>query len=119
MEQLQKWNPQVIYITNFNKAMPDDLYNNTFTGFDWSEIEAVKNGRVYKIPLGSYRWYAPSNEAALMLQWMYKRNQPERAAGLDVEAEMRRFFQDFYDTSLTDQQMSALLNPSNTDIMQH
>jgi iron complex transport system substrate-binding protein len=119
MEQLQKWNPEVIYITNFSKTMPENLYNNTFAGFDWSEIDAVKNGRVYKIPLGSYRWYAPSNEAGLMLQWMYKHNQPELASGLDIEAEIRSFFAEFYGIELSNKQMDALLNPSNEDIMQH
>jgi iron complex transport system substrate-binding protein len=119
MEQLQKWNPEIIYITNFNKGVPEDLYNNTFAGFDWSEIDAVKNKRVYKIPLGSYRWYAPSNEGALMLQWMYKHNQPVRASELDVEAEILSFFKEFYNIELTNEQMDALLNPSNRNIMQH
>jgi iron complex transport system substrate-binding protein len=119
MEQVQKWNPQVIYLTNFNKAMPEDLYSNSFSGFDWRQIDAVKNRRVYKIPLGSYRWYAPSNESGLMLQWMYKRNQPERASDLNIEEEIEKFFEGFYGVKLSEKQMSALLNPSNTDIMQH
>jgi hypothetical protein len=50
---------------------------------------------------------------------MYKRNQPERAAGLDLEAEIISFFSEFYEINLSSEQMNTLLNPSNTDIMQH
>lgn len=56
------WDPDIIYLTTFSPAMPEDLYNNTIEGFDFSQLSAVKNQQVYKVPLGSYRWYAPSCE---------------------------------------------------------
>ncbi len=33
MEQIYKWNPDFIFITNFNTAKPDDIYNNTVGSF--------------------------------------------------------------------------------------
>ncbi len=62
IEQLMAWDPDIIYLTTFSPAMPEDLYNNTIEGFDFSQLSAVKNQQVYKVPLGSYRWYAPSCE---------------------------------------------------------
>ena len=57
MEQIYEWDPDIIYITNFSPYLPEDLYNNTIEGNDWSSVKAVKEGKVYKFPLGMYRWY--------------------------------------------------------------
>ena len=35
MEQVYSWNPDLIFMTNFNAYYPDDLYNNTVEGYDW------------------------------------------------------------------------------------
>ena len=43
MEQVYEWNPDVIIMTNFTSAQPEDLYNNTISGDDWSTVSAVKN----------------------------------------------------------------------------
>ena len=42
IEQVYEWNPDKIFITNFNDALPEDIYNNTLCSSDWSNIEAVK-----------------------------------------------------------------------------
>lgn len=111
MEQLMKWNPDKIFITNFNDKLPEDLYNNTISGFDFSELDAVKNKQVYKIPLGSYRWYAPSNESALMLKWMASVNQPELFADMDIAEEISTFYKDVYNYELSDAELDNMLNP--------
>ena len=48
MEQIYEWDPDIIYITNFSPYLPEDLYNNTIEGNDWSSVKAVKEGKVYK-----------------------------------------------------------------------
>lgn len=55
MEQVYSWDPDIIFISNFTKAMPEDLYNNTIGDNDWSSVSADKNEQVYKMPLGAYR----------------------------------------------------------------
>jgi len=52
MEQLYEWNPDVIFINNFCPYLPEDLYNNAIEGYDWSNIAAVQNKRVYQVPPG-------------------------------------------------------------------
>lgn len=59
MEQVYEWNPDIIIITNFTGTQPEDLYNNAIGGDDWSTVNAVKNGQVYKMPLGLYRTFTP------------------------------------------------------------
>ena len=41
MEHVYKWNPDVILITNFTSAVPEDLYKNRIAGHDWSNVKAV------------------------------------------------------------------------------
>ena len=119
IEQVMAWNPDIIYLTTFSPAMPDDFYNNTFDGFDWSQVAAVQDKQVYKIPLGSYRWYAPSCECALMLQWMASINHPELFNDFDMVAEVTSFIETFYGVTPTEEQVKTLLNPSDASVMSH
>ena len=119
IEQVMTWNPDIIYITTFSPAMPDDLYTNAIEGFDWSKVKAVQNHQVYKIPLGSYRWYAPSCEGSLMLRWMAAINHPDVFEDIQIENEVKEFFMEFYGVTLTDEQVTALLNPSDPSLMSH
>ena len=52
MEQVYAWNPDLMFITNFTPAQPEDITGNTVGSFDWSGVDAVMNGRIYKMPLG-------------------------------------------------------------------
>ena len=112
MEQIYAWNPEVIYLTNFTPIQPEDLYNNTIPGQDWSEVDAVKNKRVYKIPLGIYRWFPPSGDAPLMLKWLATKNQPE-LFDYDMNEEIKSYYKDFYEFDLTDEEVESILNPSS------
>lgn len=112
MEQIYNWNPEIIYLTNFTEIQPEDLYNNTIPGQDWSEVEAVKNKQVYKIPLGIYRWFPPSGDAPLMLKWLANNNQPE-LFNYDMNAEIKSYYKDFYGYDVTDEEVEQILHPSS------
>ena len=112
MEQIYAWNPEIIYLTNFTEIQPEDLYNNTIPGQDWSQVDAVKNKQVYKIPLGIYRWFPPSGDAPLMLKWLASKNQPE-LFDYNMEDEIRSYYKDFYEFDLTDEEIHSILNPSS------
>lgn len=112
MEQIYAWNPEIIYLTNFTEIQPEDLYNNTIPGQDWSQVDAVKNKQVYKIPLGIYRWFPPSGDAPLMLKWLASKNQPE-LFDYNMEDEIRTYYKDFYDFDVTDEEIQSILNPSS------
>ncbi|SDZ20841.1 ABC transporter substrate-binding protein [Tindallia californiensis] len=110
MEQIYDWNPEIIYITNFTALQPEDFYNNEIQGQDWSQIHAVKNKRVYKIPMGIYRWFPPSGDAPLMLQWLAQHNQPD-LFDYDMEEEIRSYYAAYYDYELSQEEIHAILNP--------
>lgn len=112
MEQIYAWNPDVIYLTNFSPAQPEDLINNTIPGQDWSKVKAVKEGKVYKIPLGIYRWFPPSGDAPLMLKWLAQKHHPELFADYKIEDEIKAYYKRFYQYELSDQQINTILHPA-------
>ncbi|HEY8393385.1 MAG TPA: ABC transporter substrate-binding protein [Thermaerobacter sp.] len=110
MEEILAWNPDVILISNFTELMPENLYNNTIKGQDWSAVAAVKNRRVYKIPLVGYRWEPPSPESPLMMWWLGKLLHPERFRDIDVVAKVRDFYQRFYGVDLPQEEIERRLH---------
>ncbi len=113
MEQIYEWNPDIIYITNFSPYQPEDLYNNAIEGHDWSTVKAVQDQKVYKFPLGMYRWFPPASDTPLVLKWLAQKNQPELFADIDMEAEVRSYYQQFYNVELTDDDIYQIFHPAS------
>ncbi|MDR1137576.1 MAG: ABC transporter substrate-binding protein [Synergistaceae bacterium] len=113
MEQVYEWDPEIIFITNFNPAQPEDLYGNTVGNYDWSGVSAIKNKRVYKMPLGMYRWYVCNADSPLTLLWMAKQSQPELFADLDIDGEIKSYYKRFYNLTLSDEDLSRIYHPSS------
>jgi iron complex transport system substrate-binding protein len=111
MEQIYQWDPEIIYITNFSATQPEELIGNKVSGQDWSKVKAVKDKKVYKIPLGIYRWYPPCTDAPLMLKWMAQKNHPELFKAMSIEAEIKAYYQKFYKYQLNQKQLKQILNP--------
>lgn len=109
MEQIYLWNPEIIYIGNFTDLQPSDLLENKLEGQDWSLVRAVKEGEVYKIPIGGYRWDPPGVETPLTIKWMAKIQHPELFADMDMETELRDFYQEMYGFTLTDEMVVEIL----------
>lgn len=109
MEQIYEWNPSIVYIGNFTELQPSDLIQNKLEGQDWSVVEAVKEGQVYKIPIGGYRWDPPGVETPLMIKWLAKIQHPELFAEMDMEEEIRTFFNDVYNFEMTDEIINEIL----------
>lgn len=112
MEQIYQWNPDKIFITNFSAYLPEDLYNNAIEGDDWSHVKAVQNGEVYKFPLGMYRWFPPSSDTPLSLLWLAQKIQPELFADVDMDQEIKDYYQKFYHVELTDEDVQTICNPA-------
>ena len=110
MEQIIKWNPDIIILSNFDKILPEDIYNNKFEGQDWSKINAVKNKKVFKAPIGIYRWDAPSAETPLMIKWIAKVTNPELFNDYNMRKDIKDFYLEFFNYKLTDEQLNFILN---------
>lgn len=112
MEQIYAWNPDIIFITNFSSVLPEDLYNNTIEGNDWSQVSAVQNKQVYKFPLGMYRWFPPSSDTPLALMWLAKTIQPEVFEYIDMDGEIKDYYAKYYNVELTDGDIQTIYNPA-------
>ncbi len=111
MEQVYEWNPEKIFITNFNDALPEDIYNNTLCSSDWSDVAAVENEDVNKIPLGMYRWYVTCSDSPMMLLWMAMENHPDLFEDIDFNEKMKEFYKKFYNMDITDEDIESIVNP--------
>ena len=112
MEQIYAWNPSLIFITNFNTYGPEDLYNNTVEGYDWSPLDAIVNQRVYKMPLGMYRSYTPGADTPVTLLWMAKTAYPDLFEDIDIIQEAKTYYKDVFGIDLTDEQAGAIFTPA-------
>lgn len=77
-EQILQWDPDIILLGNFGQMKPEDLYNDS----RFAQLKAVRNRKVYKVPLGGYRWDPPSQESSLMWIWLAAIVRGETAPGL-------------------------------------
>ncbi len=112
MEQVYKWNPDAIVITNFTSAQPETLYANGVGSDDWSGIKAVKDGRVYKTPLGMYRSYTPGVDAPVSLLWWAKAIYPEKFADVDLNAVARDYYKTVFNVDLAAEQINSIFTPT-------
>ena len=111
MEQVYSWNPDVILVTNFTSAQPDDLYSNKIGSSDWSGIKAVQTKRVYKMPLGMYRSYTPGADTPITLMWLAKTVYPDLFTDIDVTAKAKAYYKDVFGVELTDAQVESIFAP--------
>ena len=112
MEQVYVWDPDRVLITNFNAAQPEDLYGNTIGSYDWSEIKAVKDEKVNKMPLGLYRSYTAGVDTPITLLWLAKTVYPERFEDIDMTAEVRNYYKEVFGIDLSDEQIAKIFTPS-------
>ncbi len=112
MEQVYEWNPDVIIITNFCGTQPEDLYNNAIGNDDWSTNNAVKNKRVYKMPLGLYRSYTPGGDSPVTMQWMASVIYPELFKDTDIRKIAKEYYKEMCGYDLSDEQLDMMFIPS-------
>lgn len=112
MEQIYAFNPEAIFITNLSPTQPEDLYENRIPDQDWSHVKAVQNERVYKVPEGVFQWYVPNGDVPMMLKWMAQSVHPELYADYDFAADLKAYYQRFYNYALSDADVAAILKPT-------
>lgn len=88
-EQVIAWNPDVVVVWGWaDRLEPVHFLDNP----DWQTVQAVQDGRVYKLPRWS-SWSPPEVIMVLqMAQWFY----PDRYSDLSVEQWKQELLQEFY-----------------------
>ena len=103
-EQLIEWDPEVITLGGFDARTPADVYADGAL----ASISAVRNRRVYKAPLGGYRWEVPCAESPLMWQWAAELYHPELTSHA-LRNTMREKIGYLYNYDVSEAQIDAAL----------
>ncbi|MDE5602979.1 MAG: ABC transporter substrate-binding protein [Helicobacter sp.] len=108
VEEIYNLNPDVIYISNFTPLQPKEFMDMK----KYKHLKAVKQKRVYKIPLATYRPFAPSLELGPVLLFLAKYNHPEVFKDLDMRKTFKDYFYEFYSIALEEKELDLILNPN-------
>ena len=112
LEQIYAWNPEIILLNSFSAYTPEDILNSTAgEGQDWSGIQAVQDGQVFKFPLGVYYWFAPCSDSPLALQWVAKTLYPELFEDVDLDQVICDYYSEYYGIELTQDDLATLYAP--------
>jgi iron complex transport system substrate-binding protein len=112
MEAIYQWNPDMIIIGRGSQAT---LYNTILSSSTWNQLDAVKNGNVVIRPDNPYSWFdgPPGPGQILGMYWMVHTLYPNLTADLDLNAQVKTFYSDFFHYELTDEQVQTLLSGAN------
>jgi len=104
MEQILLWNPDVILFA------PGSIYSTVGSDPAWQQVNAIKNGTYYEVPMGPYNWmgFPPSVQRYLGMMWMSQLLYPDTAK-YDLYTEVAAYFKLFYHSDLTQGQYDALV----------
>lgn len=108
MEQVLNWNPDVIIVQGGS-----DAYNKIKTDPNWSTIDAVKNGRVYKMPDTPFSWAdrPPSVNRFIGLHWIAYLLYPD-LYNIDMIEVAQDYYKVMYHVDISRADMEALLKDS-------
>ena len=105
-EELLAINPDYIMIGGVcEHVVAEELMANEA----WSNADAVKNGRVYTMPIAVIPWDMYGVEYPLWILWTAKTLYPD-LIDKDMLTETREFYKQFFNVELTDEQINYMLN---------
>ena len=104
-EQIAEWNPDVILLNSFEAKLGlDRIMNDPILAL----TKAAQDKKVYKLPLGGYRWDPPSQESPLTWMWLANILHPE-VFQYDLRGEMKKAYKTLYNYDLTDADIDGIL----------
>jgi iron complex transport system substrate-binding protein len=95
VEQVAAWNPDYIFVISYFSPVADVI-----TGLEadpqWSELDAVKNGKLYGFAGDVFSWDQADTRWILGTTWMATKLHPDLFSGLDITAEAASFYETLY-----------------------
>lgn len=93
MEDVLRWNPQVIFTQDRYKSVADEIARSPA----WQSVQAVKDGKIYVTPEYVKPWGHPCPESiGLGELWMAKKLYPEKFKDIDMQVYADDFYRTFY-----------------------
>ena len=102
-EDLLKWNPDVMIVTNgstIDTIKEDSLY---------SDISAVVNDQIYTIPTVAHVWGNRTVEQPLTVFWTMNKLYPELETKDDLSEKISYFYSHFFQYDLSDEQIATII----------
>ena len=111
MEQIIIWNPDIVLLA------PDSNYGEIYDDDLWAHVDAVKNRRVYEVPIGPYNWFdrPPSVQRVLGMLWLGNLIYPEYY-DFDIVEKTQEFYRLFFRYDLSADEARSLM--ANSTFMQ-
>lgn len=103
IEQILAWNPEVIIV-----ATESDIAN-AYADARLANVSAIKNKRVYAIPMGVHVWGNRTVEQPLTVLWAAKVFHPDLFADVAIEDETRNFYSTFFKVDLSSDDIGTIL----------
>lgn len=104
-EMLMVADPDIIWLFGFNMTLtPQSIYENPLL----ADLTAVKNKRVYKVPVGGDRWDPPNQEFPLGQEWFTRTVHPELLDG-SIRDSIRAAYPMLYGHTPNDAQLAHML----------
>ncbi|MCX7708967.1 MAG: ABC transporter substrate-binding protein [Clostridia bacterium] len=103
MEQVMKWNPEVICSVQYSTFKDQDLLK----GEKWQSIKAVKDQKIYRFPSTLEPWDYPAPSAILGVLWLTNKLHPEVYTKEMFLKDARSFYKKFYRIDASDEELGA------------
>ena len=104
VEDLLAWNPDVMIVTD------KDMGNEITADERFKDITAVKEGAIYPIPTVAHVWGNRTVEQPLTVMWTINKLYPDIMTEEMLKEEISYYYNHFFKTDLTDEQMNEIIN---------
>ena len=101
IEQIISWNPDVIWYPAYARYTAEDLLNDPA----WSNINAVKNKKVFAFPSQVEPWDQPTAALALGIAWATHNLHPDLYTLDEIMADVDNYYNMVYGKTFTGEQL--------------
>ncbi|WP_448906530.1 ABC transporter substrate-binding protein [Haemophilus parahaemolyticus] len=105
-EEVVKINPEIIIIGGSNAPEGVEKIKQDPS---WQSVSAVKNGRVFVNPTGTFPWDRYSTEEALQILWAAKLFHPALFKDVDMVSKAKSFYKKYYQYNLSTENAQQML----------
>ena len=96
VEKALRWDPDVIVVQGGSNL------NELYSAGQIQNLKAIKNKQVFSAPIAGFWWDRPCPEATLGFLWLAQTVYPDYMKDIDLKAETKAFFKEFYGYELSD-----------------
>lgn len=95
LEQIAVWNPEYIFVISYFSPV-GDVVTSLEADPQWSELQAVKDGKIYGFAGDVFSWDQADPRWILGLTWMATKIHPDLFSSVDITSEAAEFYKTLY-----------------------